>query len=268
MSTTESRFFRRPRKSNLELVNISKVKDPADLHDEKNSSEDLESGKYSSESDTSSTDGDDVNANGSNPAAIYSLSQENFKFPPLNIIQKLHRDQLICIAEENTTINDSSTSKENFYYSNQSNPNSPAISPKFKHTTFNTNNQQRRFTINPNNNNRLVQPTNVYLKKNSPLPRPFKPLGPDPLPIRPVKLHVDNMRTRNAYYQSLSYDNSDLNEADRDYFELNDFLLENNYNQRLVASCVRNISTYNYKQICRILEAEIQEDRNKNPNQV
>lgn len=221
-----TKLFRRPRKPNLERVdlNIERAEfDKADIAD---------SDEY---------DEDDSSATDDSSASIV------VKFPPLQ--NKYGHDQLISIVEE-STINESPTHENMRSFELNSKPNS-SLSPK----PFNKSSLKKHY--NSRASGELMRMS---------LMKPYKPLGPDPLPPRQPRLHAEGMRERKLYYQTLS--TGFTNPSYNDNFDLNDFLLDSRYNQRLVASCVKNISKYTYSQMCRLLEAQIEAERNKYLNQV
>lgn len=235
-----TRLFRRPRRSTMERVSLAEARE-AETYPEP-------------DSDEYDTDSDEENLKESNQ------HQSDIKLPPLSVAQNYVRDQLISIVEENT-INDSTVgSYDNFRFFG-SNPNSPA-SPEI------------RLYKSPANRPSVAKSYRTeYLSHSSPpmrrsIVKPYKPLGPDPLPARPPKLNQDDVRARRDYYQSLTTQTDSSSENNENYFDLNDFLLDSAYNQRLVASCVRSISKYNYRQMCRLLEDKIQEERNRNSSNV
>lgn len=222
----KEKFSRRPRRPKLERVNLSEPRDHEKF-------EEPESDEYDTDSDEDFV----RNSNRSNQT-------ENVKFPPINVINRFVQDQLISIMEENT-VNESSASYDNFRHYG-SNPNSP-VSPELR-------------LLARNSVAKSFHSEHAHQGKRS-LLRPYKPLGPDPLPARQPKIHMDDIRARKSYYDSLSTAQEAAADDDDDYFEFNDFIVDNSYNQRLVASCVRTISKYNYRQICRMLEDKIQEEK-------
>jgi hypothetical protein len=90
------------------------------------------------------------------------------------------------------------------------------------------------------------------------LVRPFKLLGPDPLPIRPVKHNNENL-VRKSYYDDFTYENYDAHvPSQENNFVFNDFLRDNNINQHIIDTKHNLLSSYNYNQICKILAEKIE----------
>ena len=116
---------------------------------------------------------------------------------------------------------------------------------------------------------------------NKSVVKPYKPLGPDPLPSKlPIK---QQNAQRNTYhckqylYEDLLYDfysedqftNANLNRENT--FCLNDFLVRKNSFCDEDDMNVDNhiyLSSDNYNKICKVLEARIQRDKNNNSNNV
>lgn len=249
--SSNSKLFRRPRKPNLSRIELveSIEREPyckIEIDYDADSDEYTEDDESSSQSDNSPTH----TVNASTPKGS---SNTVTKFPPIN---RFIRDQHLSIIEEANTINESTGSYENFQlYVPTANPNSP-VSPDFRQlykTPINTRTSMMK----------SVHSAPVIARRS--LLRPYKPLGPDPLPSRAPR-HVEEIRARKLYYQSLDADSN--RRGDEDRFELNDFLLDPGYNKRLVASCVKSISRHNYRQICHMLETQIQEERYRNSSLV
>jgi hypothetical protein len=131
--------------------------------------------------------------------------------------------------------------------------------------------------------------------------KPFKPLGPDPLPMRPVRQqnHANNYHPKLSLYENLLFDDySELNYVPKEnQFSLNDFLLQKNSKKNYSTEFYNHLSKYdedqieeeeeeeenddnlnvedniyissdNYKKICKILEDRIQKERNINSSNV
>ena len=120
----------------------------------------------------------------------------------------------------------------------------------------------------------------------------FKTLGPDPLPMRPVRQQtaVNNYHPKLSLYENLLFDDySELNNVPKEnQFSLNDFLLHKNTKKNYSSEFLNEydedeeeennaslnienniyISSGNYKKICKILEDKIQREKNTNSNNV
>jgi hypothetical protein len=143
----------------------------------------------------------------------------------------------------------------------------------------------------------------AYSNMSKSIVKPFKSLGPDPLPSRPVKqLNLaHNCHARQTLYDELFYDehydhnHNSVNTGKENMFSLNDFLL--NKNKKVKKTAVMNqfdqyedysdeydmeeidendldvenniyISSDNYNKICKLLETRIQRERNSNSHNV
>ena len=93
--------------------------------------------------------------------------------------------------------------------------------------------------------------------------------GPDPLPCRPLKHHHDDIEIKKSYYDTYSYDNSEIQPVyDREFsFDFNDFLYDDSKEPtyqnapHLTNSNYRFISKRNYNKICQLLKDRISEIR-------
>jgi hypothetical protein len=93
------------------------------------------------------------------------------------------------------------------------------------------------------------------------LVKPFKLLGPDPLPIRPIKHNNENL-LRKSYYDDFTYEKYDEEVPNQENdFVLNDFLRNNNVNQNIINTKYNILSSYNYNQICKILAEKIEQEK-------
>lgn len=120
------------------------------------------------------------------------------------------------------------------------------------------------------NNNKLTTPLTQRITSTKSLVRPFKHLGPDPLPARPVKFHKEDNELKKVQYKNLCYNNEDLyiNRDPDATFALNDFLIKYEYQRGQRSglspkniSKKAQISTHNYKQICQLLSQRLNEKK-------
>lgn len=270
------RLFRKPKKPNLIKLDLGKVKDPIsyledDSEDSKSQTE-KELDNYSTSNDEDNENDDDTNSGESNQIN-YTLEYKYTKFPPL--IQKLTRDQLIVISEESRSNSRGSASDKGHIVPSNSSVQMRNMKRLLgKSTAANrVKTSSLSHSYHTNSVHRVKPRPRASASSDFMTRSPFKsykPLGPDPLPSRPVKYHLNDIKTRKAYYDSFGSNGDELtrSDAEQDQFDLNDFMLESNYNHRLVNSCVKKIYTYNYNQICKMLSTQIEEERNKNSNQV
>ena len=93
------------------------------------------------------------------------------------------------------------------------------------------------------------------------LVRPFKMLGPDPLPIRPVK-HNNDILVKKSFYEDFTYENYDANKSNQVHdFKLNDFFRDSTVNQNIIDTKYSLLSTHNYNQICKLLAEKIEQEK-------
>jgi hypothetical protein len=112
------------------------------------------------------------------------------------------------------------------------------------------------------NNKKRIYTTPMSLVK------PFKALGPDPLPARPLRLKTEDFNQRRNYYKNDDDDEYfDVNRDPEATFILNDFLIKYKYEQRQRSGLPHGniseksqISTHNYKQICQLLSSRLTKD--------
>lgn len=262
ISTKSNRFFRRPKPPKLERVELIEPREP-EIYNEP-------------DSDDYDTDSDEevLRTEIAPDGSIRTIAGQNeLKLPPINqLFQQFTREQLISIVEETTITNDSTASYENLrIFRNNTNPTNSPVSPQIARAYNSPVLGPLRASIAKSYHSELPVPpapaTSVVAHRRS-LMKAYKPLGPDPLPARAPKMSLDEIRARQAYYKNFPTNTDSTNQNDEDYFELNDFLLDSAYNQRLVASCVKSISKYNYRQVCCMLENQIKEERNRNCSQV
>ena len=92
---------------------------------------------------------------------------------------------------------------------------------------------------------------------------PLKMPGPDPMPCRPLKFHHDDIELKKSYYETYSYDNTDLQPYNyAEDFDLNNFLIDNTMRSRYIIDNSINknfklISSRNYTQICQLLNEKL-----------
>ena len=90
------------------------------------------------------------------------------------------------------------------------------------------------------------------------LVKPFKPPGPDPLPMRPIR-HNSEALAKKSFYDEFTYENSGSNVTNEEHnFMLNDFLRNSNVNQNILDTRYNLLSTYNYNQVCKLLAEKIE----------
>lgn len=258
------KLLRKPRRPTLEKVNLTRVS--SDFSDDEfmNSSE-------SESNSTLSTDREVFTSGiyvGNKPSKII--------FPSLGS-QKSNRDKLVMISEEglpkhatmpknslNTMFSSSSSSLTESTKTDQ-NTNATKFKPVMRTIQSATFDAIKR----ANENKSKASAHTAHTTRS--LVRPFKVPGPDPLPQRPVKYHITDLVTKKSFYENLSYDNQDLYDGqNQDDFALNDFLLENNYNNRLINYCIDKVfvSTRNYNQVCKLLAARIEYEKSINCDKV
>jgi hypothetical protein len=118
----------------------------------------------------------------------------------------------------------------------------------------------RRLEPNPSIN--LVREYSQFKNKRNPLLKPFKPLGPDPLPVHHQLKHFQDKRKN---YENLSY----YDESKQIEFTLNDFILANSYFGEEEKKIIQSIlSTKHYKGFCKALEEKIHLESSKNRDKV
>ena len=88
--------------------------------------------------------------------------------------------------------------------------------------------------------------------------------GPDPMPCRPLKFHHDDIDAKKTYYDTYSYDNTEIQPRyDEFSFNFNDFLYDDSkeptYEKIQVDKNFKLISNRNYNKICKLLEEKINE---------
>lgn len=102
----------------------------------------------------------------------------------------------------------------------------------------------------------------MYLKYNC---RDLRfPKGPDPLPCRPLKFHHDDIEVKKTYYDTYTYDNTEIQPRYKELsFDLNDFLYDDSkeptYEKLKTDKTFKLISNRNYNKICQLLEERISE---------
>lgn len=266
---TKKAFIRRPRPSKLKKIII----------------------EYSSSEDSDSTESEEVAAVenfydktlesdlSTNREVFEYLSIKNGKSPTkesqiiLPSLDESPMGKLLYIIEEgkqseiglyrtkvNTTVN------ENF-----SNENSIKPEISFKEQMYAKKRSKR--SISPiksavSQANLLNKTPTLYSRQRS-FNHPLRMVpGPDPLPCRPLKYHHDDIDIKKSYYDTYSYDNTDLIPIVADHaFRLNDFLCDEsteNVNRRFDASTRKDfklISNRNYNKICKLLEEKIAEEK-------
>jgi hypothetical protein len=106
---------------------------------------------------------------------------------------------------------------------------------------------------------------------------PYKPLGPDPLPMRRIKRRQEDLLIKKAYYQGIGqesvigFENNPETANNDKNFSLNDFLADPNDLENGHVGCsisTAYISKHTYNQICKILAEKIKLESNKYPNNV
>ena len=109
----------------------------------------------------------------------------------------------------------------------------------------------------------FVREYSQFKNTRNPLLKPFKTLGPDPLPVRRQPKHFQDKRKN---YENLTYYDDYSKPIE---FTLNDFILENGYfgeeERRIIQSI---LSTKHYKGFCKALEEKIHLESSKNKNKV
>lgn len=263
IDNTEFKLLRKPRKPKLDKIDLTRVHYPDQEDDYLNSSE----------SESYSAISSDRELIASTSSISIKSGSAKMAFPSL-VAQKSNRDKLVVILEEpskmqrmpknslhtictssTSSLNDSSKMDNRFYNElmiNRYKPNMNTI----KSATF-------------TDQTRKISMASAHTAKS--VIKPYKVPGPDPLPARPIKFRISDLVNKKAFYENLSYDNTDLYENQEDDFDFNDFLLrQNNYDKAIVDYCFDKVfvSTHNYIKICKLLAQKIEQEKSANANRV
>lgn len=264
------RLFRKPRAPKLEKLDLTKVKEP----------EEVTPMTETSETSVVSTDRDRelvqpsayLNANHFNIAGSTTSSKSSGKTEKIVLLpvlaytntpspSKLNRDKLIIINEEDSDEYQYAAANKSYFKSSTEDANA-----KTEPTTVETNQYMKSFTNAKQKTMASIRSckstqSNSLLKS---LVKPFKPRGPDPLPIRPIKYRNGEAELRKAYYDEFCYDDANF-EMPKQTFMLNDFLRDNRIGQHIIDSSFSSayVSNYNYNQICKILADKIENERSE-----
>lgn len=261
--TIEQKFTRRPKPPKLQPIDLTNVMNP---YDKDSSTEDTERTQESEDNCLLSTDRTDTVV--SQPSN-YLASFVNKAIQSQLYSQNYNSNQLLNTTPRTQqtleTIQTTSTKLTNI---EEDDDNCDSTIPPTPITNINKINQKLSkksksvLTASYNNERdfvkKLYSSTNLTTKS---LVRPFKHLGPDPLPIRALQRHNLDVQIRKSYYDDLTYENYDEIRPLNETFVLNDFLRNNNVNQNIIDTRYNILSTHSYAQICRILADKIEQEK-------
>lgn len=249
MTGEVKRLLRRPRRSKLVRVDLTNVKSPEFNLDNLSSSDSSES---SNEIDLSD-------------------SSDRIRLPLINAALRKSTETEKHLRFESSKNNDTSTSSD---ITTTVTETTTEDLIKSEYATTDKTSKIQSTTGRP-----LVASSKYKLDNNKSvrsnystrsLVQPYKPLGPDPLPFRPVKRHQEDLMLRKLYYNSMGNDMDHLVE-NGDQFALNDFLVNPNEKSEYVMDCSTHssyVSTHTYNQICKILEEKIRREANQHTENV
>ena len=268
------RLFRRPRRPKLEKIDLTHVKEP-----------DHDLSKYADDS-SSTASSDELEQSNERHEYARLLNAESgsnkIKLPYINnkrieaAARKSSNSSKLVILEADELVDNISMAKTS-KVAYENNKSSQSISDSTMSTStddFSASNAKNKSLTTKKFNSAALNCKYIMDKSRQSnystrsLLQPSKPLGPDPLPARAVKLHRENAQLRKSYYKNLGYSESEGEEENDDPFIFNDFLLNATDKDQCAINSSSQVSKYTYNQICKILEEKIQRESNRFPNNV